>query len=61
MLRAGATHEQIIDALAEEKSAMYKRIVELELIAPKRFGDLIWQCPVELIPESGRPPNHDEN
>lgn len=57
LMTGGATPAQVIDALADQKAQMLKKIIELELIAPKRISHggkaFIWHCPDELVPEQG--------
>ena len=57
LLRAGRTLEDIIVALAAEKEAAHKRVMELESIAPRKIKTpdgkvMIWRCPDELVPLS---------
>lgn len=48
--------EAIIVLLVEQKIALFKRIIELEAIAPKAYRVdgklLVWRCPDDLIPVS---------
>ena len=58
ILKRGGSLEDCIVALDEHSSALFKRILELMLIAPRkiRIGDkvFVWHCPDELIPEKER-------
>jgi len=55
-LDGGIGLEKIIVALANDKQHLVKRIMELELIAPRKFKvgnqTLVWRCPFDLIPET---------
>jgi len=56
LVELGASSNDIIVALANEKQRLFQRIIELELIAPKRIstpnGVMVWHCPDHLIPQS---------
>lgn len=53
-ISAGATTEQLVVMLCNEKQDLLARIMDLELIAPRkiRVGDLtfVYRCPDHLIP-----------
>lgn len=56
MLKAGRTLEETIVALVCEKNRFVDRIVELEMIAPRRITlpdgrVVVWRCPDHLVPE----------
>ena len=55
MHREGGTALEIVETLAQEKKQMQRRILELEVIAPKRYDlpdgrSVIWRCPDDLVP-----------
>jgi hypothetical protein len=55
MLAGGGSLESCVIALANEKEALVKRLMELEAIAPKKIKRpdgtvMIWRCPDELVP-----------
>jgi hypothetical protein len=57
MLRGNACHTEIIAVLAREKADLIKRIVELELIAPKKItmpdgSVMVYHAPAHLMPNS---------
>jgi hypothetical protein len=56
MLQYGCPKEQIISQLVDDKSKMFGRLVDLEMIAPRKIvaGDRVFvqHCPDDLIPES---------
>lgn len=57
MMYAWEPLERIVEVLAKEKAELFKRIMELESIVPRKIklpnGDTaIWHCPDRLIPES---------
>ena len=57
MLRDRRTLETIIGKLSAEKEVYFKRIIELESIAPRRITlpdgrIMVWRCPDEFIPET---------
>ena len=56
MLRRNACHTEIIATLALEKADFIKRIVELEMITPRKIrmpdgSVMIYRVPDNLIPE----------
>ena len=59
-IESGASHEQLITILAEQKRLLMQRILALELIAPRKMKGsdgvtYVWRCPDELVPLSGSP------
>jgi hypothetical protein len=55
LLNSGGTARECIVALANEKAELIKKIVDLEMIVPKKYklpdGKIvIWHCPDDLIP-----------
>ena len=55
MLCGNACHTEIIAVLAREKADLIKRIVELELIAPKKItmpdgSVMVYRAPAHLLP-----------
>ena len=56
MHRDGHTAEEVIVQLAKEKADLFKRIAELELIAPRKIRKpdgtvLVYRAPHHLVPE----------
>lgn len=53
-MRAGLPLEAIVVALANENKRQLDRIVELELLCPRKYkcgsNVLVWHCPNELVP-----------
>jgi hypothetical protein len=45
-----ASPESVIVELANQKNELLRNVIKLEAIAPKRFGNLVWHCPDDLIP-----------
>lgn len=55
MVKAGATKDEIISELVTDKELYLRRIIELDLIAPKKYklpnGTIMeWRCPSDLVP-----------
>jgi hypothetical protein len=55
IIESGGSIEDVVVALVNEKERMFQRILELELIAPKKISSpdgrvLVWHCPDDLIP-----------
>lgn len=60
MLCGNACHTEIIAVLAREKADLMKRIVELELIAPKKItmpdgSVMVYRAPAHLLPNEKNP------
>ena len=56
MLRNNCCHTEIIAALVREKVDLVKRIMELELIAPKKItmpdgSVVVYRAPAHLLPD----------
>lgn len=60
ILRAGGTVGDCVVALANQKERLVARVMELELIAPKKIradGQVwIYRCPDHLVPEPANGP-----
>lgn len=59
MLKYGATKEDVIVELVAQRDKMMARVMELELIAPKKIRSpdgrtWIYRCPDHLIPENDK-------
>lgn len=57
ILKSGGTPRDCVVALANEKEALVKRLMEMERIAPKKIKlpdgrVMIWRCPEDLVPLS---------
>lgn len=55
VLDSGGDSTDCVIALVEQKQELFKRIMELENIAPRKIkvGDqtLIWRCPDSMVPD----------
>ena len=54
-IEAGVSYERLITVLAEQKRRLMQRIIELEMIAPRKMKasdgkTYVWRCPDELVP-----------
>ena len=54
VMESGGSPKDVIIALANEKERLVQKVIELELISPKRIatpkGVMVWHCPDHLIP-----------